>query len=317
MSRTGRPGSSAAPTSARTPTRSAFARTMSSASSWRSTPNRPSRCRRSRQSCWRAMASPLTADRPPGFATSWDRRSGLSRFRRSAAADAAVAAGAAAIDAPGLHEPRPPAHSPETDRVEHANEVGRDAVPGTEVSGTAGSGTEVPDLLAVADLCTRLGRIANAADARPLLEEVARILDATGLVVWMWDEAGGALKPALAYGYSDRVLAQLPAVRRDSDNATAAAFRLARTCAVDGGDRTSGALVVPLLTAAGCSGVLALELQHRGEQAPSRRSSQRCWRNSCREAGGIAEDPTRVHVRLGPEPADPLLAAVGKSPTSR
>jgi hypothetical protein len=129
-----------------------------------------------------------------------------------------------------------------------------------------------PDFLAAAHLCTELGRVENPGEVQPLLREAATVLDAIGLVVWVWDPIAEELMPALAHGYSDRVLAQLPPVRRDTDNATAAAFRSAQTCAIAGNDRASGALVVPLLTPAGCAGVLALELQHGSEQARSVRA---------------------------------------------
>ena len=106
----------------------------------------------------------------------------------------------------------------------------------------------------------------------PHLEEAARILQAVGLIVWVWDPQTTRLKPALAHGYSDKVLAQLPRVERDTDNATAAAFRLAQTCVVNSGDLASGALVVPLMTPTGCVGVLAIELRHRSEQRESVRA---------------------------------------------
>jgi hypothetical protein len=126
-----------------------------------------------------------------------------------------------------------------------------------------------PDLLLIAQLCTDFGRVENTDQVQPLLQEAARILDAIGLIVWVWDPQGEELRAALACGYSDKVLAQLPAVRRDADNATAAAFRSARACAMKGSDHTSGALVVPMLTPAGCAGVLAAELQNGGEQTRS------------------------------------------------
>jgi transcriptional regulator with XRE-family HTH domain len=125
------------------------------------------------------------------------------------------------------------------------------------------------DFLAAAHLCTELGRVETASGIQPLLREAARVLDATGLIVWVWDALAAELRPALAQGYSDKVLAQLPAVGRDADNATAAAFRSARTCTVRGSEHTSGALVVPLLTPAGCAGVLAIELRPGREQARS------------------------------------------------
>jgi transcriptional regulator with XRE-family HTH domain len=123
-----------------------------------------------------------------------------------------------------------------------------------------------PDVTAVARVCTSLGRAANAAEIQPLLPEAATLLDATGLIVWLWDPAAAALKPALVHGYSDQVIAQLPGVTRDADNATAVAFRTAQPCVVDGSEQARGALVVPLLCASGCAGVLAIELQ-RGREA--------------------------------------------------
>ena len=129
-----------------------------------------------------------------------------------------------------------------------------------------------PDLLAAAHLCTELGRVDETYEAAPLLQEAARLLDAVGLIVWVWDPQGMELTPALAHGYSDRVLAQLPRVRRDADNATAAAFRSAQPCVVNGSTLTSGALVVPLMTPTGCGGVLAIELQHGSAQKASVRA---------------------------------------------
>ena len=129
-----------------------------------------------------------------------------------------------------------------------------------------------PDFLAAAHLCTELGRVHKTHEAAPLLEEAVRILDAVGLIVWVWAPQAAQLKPALAHGYSDKVLAQLPKVGRDTDNATAAAFRSAQTCVVNGRDLASGALVVPLMTPEGCVGVLAIELRHRSEQRESVRA---------------------------------------------
>jgi len=129
-----------------------------------------------------------------------------------------------------------------------------------------------PDLSAAAQLCTELGRVDDTREAAPLLEGACRILDAVGLIVWVWDPQSSELRPALAHGYSDKVLAQLPRVRRDMDNATAAAFRSAHTSIVNGSELVSGAVVVPLMTPVGCVGVLAVELQHGGEQRESMRA---------------------------------------------
>jgi hypothetical protein len=117
-----------------------------------------------------------------------------------------------------------------------------------------------PDLLAVARVCSDLGRVADTQELQRLLQEVAGIFEAPGLVVWVWDPAVDGLRPAMVHGYSDRVVAQLPTVSRDADNATAAAFRDGEARATKGTAHASGALVVPLLTFEGCAGVLAIEL---------------------------------------------------------
>jgi transcriptional regulator with XRE-family HTH domain len=129
-----------------------------------------------------------------------------------------------------------------------------------------------PDLVAAAQLCTELSRAENTSEMASLLPEAARILDAIGVIVWVSDAQATELRPALAHGYSDQLLGQLPAVKRDADNATAAAFRSAQMCVVDGSDGASGALAVPLMAPGGCVGVLAIEVQHRSEQIGSVRA---------------------------------------------
>jgi helix-turn-helix protein len=129
-----------------------------------------------------------------------------------------------------------------------------------------------PDLLAAAHLCADLGQLDETHEAAPLLQEAARILDAVGLIVWIWHPQAAELKPVLAQGYSDKVLARLPRVGRETDNATAAAFRSAQTCVVNSRDLVSGAVVAPMMTSVGCVGVLAIELQHGREQKESVRA---------------------------------------------
>lgn len=117
------------------------------------------------------------------------------------------------------------------------------------------------DFEAVARLCTDFGRVQTADELQALLQQAADLLDATGVILWAWHGASSELKPALAHGYSDAVLAQLPAVRPDTNNATASAFRLQQTFILEPGDHTRGAIAVPLLTPAGCAGVFAIELK--------------------------------------------------------
>lgn len=129
-----------------------------------------------------------------------------------------------------------------------------------------------PDLVALAHLCSALARAQTTADVPPLLAELARILDGIGVILWMWDPIATELRPALTHGYSDRVVAQLPRVDRDTNNATAAAFRTGRTCVVKGDDVDNGALAVPLMGPVACVGVLAIELPERREEKESVRA---------------------------------------------
>jgi GAF domain-containing protein len=169
---------------------------------------------------------------------------------------------------------RPIAELPETDSPQP--EPLRADAPAAPMPAEAASSPSVmaaePDLLAVAHLCTALGRVDASTDIAPLLRETTDLLGAVGLIVWIWDARAVELCPVLAHGYSEQVLAQLPRVDRDTNNATAAAFRAAQTCVVNSSGQDSGALVVPLMTSGGCAGVLAIELQHGREESESVRA---------------------------------------------
>lgn len=185
------------------------------------------------------------------------RRGALEVEPQDVPATAASAAVAPAAD------PRPPATAPPAPDPAAQSQDAPTVLPARPAAGEAAPrnvpAAFEPDLLAVAKVCTGFGRVRTTADVQSLLEESSNILEATGLIVWVWDGTAAELRPALVHGYSDKVLAQLPPVRRDADNATAAAFRFAAARVIEGSDHTSGALVIPLLTSAGCAGVLALE----------------------------------------------------------
>jgi hypothetical protein len=106
----------------------------------------------------------------------------------------------------------------------------------------------------------------DARDVAPVLEEAVEILDAVGAILWVWDPRAGALAAVLSHGYTDELIAQLPRVPADTDNAIAAAFRASDARIVQGNEIETGAVVVPLLTPAGCAGVLAIELRQGGER---------------------------------------------------
>jgi hypothetical protein len=117
------------------------------------------------------------------------------------------------------------------------------------------------DLAQTARLCTDLARVIDSSQLPGLLERTAHVLDSAGIIVWVADPLSNSLKAAMAFGYSDQVLARMGNIHRDANNAVAAAFRLGEMRTVDGDATTSGALVMPLLTPDGCIGALSAEMK--------------------------------------------------------
>ena len=163
------------------------------------------------------------------------------------------------------------------------------------------------DLPAIARLCTRFGQASNAHDVQPLLQEVAGILDATGVIVWLWNSSSAVLRPALVHGYSAGVVARLPVVTREDDNPTAASFRSGKIREIASEAGSCGAVVLPLLLRAKCVGVLAIELQPGTRLSESARAvatilaaalTQLVGRSNQAEPRPVAEKPRRA--RLAP-----------------
>ena len=121
---------------------------------------------------------------------------------------------------------------------------------------------------AAADLCTEFGRIHDLAELKTLLGRAARLMDASGLVVWLGSAAGIDLQLVLAYGYSDQVLSLMRPVARSADNAAAAAYRSGALQTVTSRPGSPlGAIVAPLLSADGCIGALTAEVKDGNEKS--------------------------------------------------
>ncbi len=116
------------------------------------------------------------------------------------------------------------------------------------------------DLAEAADVCTALARLQEPRELPALLERAAAVLGAGGIVVWMPDGAHGALRPALAFGYSPLAVTRMGSIPADAENATALAYRAMTTQLVPPEAGGGGAVAAPLVTADGCSGVMAAEL---------------------------------------------------------
>jgi hypothetical protein len=113
----------------------------------------------------------------------------------------------------------------------------------------------------VADLCSSLARVQDTRELPGLLERIAKALDATGVIVWMPDGPQGTLRPVLAHGYASLALSRMGIINPAADNATATAYRTKSLVVVPADVVASGAIVAPLTSSEGCSGVMAVELR--------------------------------------------------------
>ena len=144
----------------------------------------------------------------------------------------------------------------------------RDTVPAAQegVPGlTAGQQVRI-DLAAAADLCRDLSRVAATEALPALLGRAAAILDASGVVLWM--SAGDQLFAVIGHGYQSEALARLGPIAREADNAAATAWRTGRVTIVKTDGTANGAVVAPMFAPDACTGVLAVEVRHGGEQGP-------------------------------------------------
>ena len=120
--------------------------------------------------------------------------------------------------------------------------------------------TVAPDLQTVADLCTDLARLTDTDELPDVLRRAADLLHAAGIIIWIRDESGKALRPAAGQGYSPDALARIGTIRCDGNNATVEAYRTAQLQIVPSSRETLGAIVAPLLSPNGCIGVMSAEV---------------------------------------------------------
>lgn len=126
-----------------------------------------------------------------------------------------------------------------------------------------------PKLLTTAQLCRELSRVADSTHLPGLLERAARVLDASGIIVWVAEPSRQRLVPAIAHGYDERTVIRLGSIHKEANNAVAAAYRTSEVRTVAGDASTNGAVIVPLITADGCAGVLSAEMRSGAEKDES------------------------------------------------
>jgi hypothetical protein len=193
----------------------------------------------------------------------------VPRPRAARAQDARGDTAAPEIDAApagnlSLRPDRDASFGVERERARPAPAVRAPAAPAPPAVASAPPALTV-DLAGTAHLCADMARVLDAADLPRLLERAAALLHASGVIVWVADGAGTALFPAVAHGYPASLLARMPTINRDDDNAAAAAWRMGETRTVPAVGGAPGALVSPIVTSEGCVGVLAAEVQGGAE----------------------------------------------------
>jgi len=113
------------------------------------------------------------------------------------------------------------------------------------------------DLAGIASVCSDLARA---------LERAAKLLQASGIVVWVADPDGRQLIPVVAHGYPPNLIVRLGTIDRDAENVTAAAFRTGVIQTMRSDASSPGAIAAPLLTPAGPVGVMAAEMLNERER---------------------------------------------------
>jgi GAF domain len=126
-----------------------------------------------------------------------------------------------------------------------------------------------PKLLTTAQLCRELSRVGDSAHLPGLLERAARVVDASGIIVWVAEPSRQRLVPALAHGYDDRTMVRMGTIHKDANNAVASAYRTSEVRTVAGDASTNGAVIVPLITSDGCVGVMSAEMRSGTEKDES------------------------------------------------
>ena len=123
----------------------------------------------------------------------------------------------------------------------------------------------IVDLQGVATICGELARLSDTRALPGVLERASQLLDAQGVILWIADPDARELTPILAHGYPQNLVTRLGTILRDADNATAAALRTGLVQTVKRDAVSNGAIAAPLVTAAGCVGVMAAEVRNEGE----------------------------------------------------
>jgi hypothetical protein len=153
-------------------------------------------------------------------------------------------------------------------------------------------------LQAAADVCGALARVQQPLELAGLVERMHGVLDSRGTIVWIYDESGDVLRPGLSAGYPSTAIGRMGTIPLSSDTPVATAFTRAEARSVRGTNDAPGALVVPIVTAGGVSGVVTIELPPGNDRQPATLALTRIF--AAQLAGLLAVNPRPADVG-GPE----------------
>jgi hypothetical protein len=153
-------------------------------------------------------------------------------------------------------------------------------------------------LQAAADVCGALARVQQPLELAGLVERMHGVLDSRGTIVWIYDESGDVLRPGLSAGYPSTAIGRMGTIPLSSDTPVATAFTRGEARSVRGTNDAPGALVVPIVTAGGVSGVVTIELPPGNDRQPATLALTRIF--AAQLAGLLAVNPRPADAG-GPE----------------
>lgn len=115
------------------------------------------------------------------------------------------------------------------------------------------------DLNKIVKVCNGLSRLIDAKALPAILADLANVLSASGVIVWLAD--GNQLHAVSAHGYEPATLKEFSPISHSAKNATATAWQSAKLQTVPGDLLMPGAIVAPIFGAKSCCGVLTIEVQ--------------------------------------------------------
>jgi len=149
-------------------------------------------------------------------------------------------------------------------------------------------------LQAAADVCGALARVQQPIELAGLVERMHGVLDSRGTIVWIFDDGHDVLRPGLSAGYPSTAIGRMGTIPLSSDTPVATAFTRGEARSVRGTAESPGALVVPIVTAAGVAGVVTIELPPGNDRQPATLALTRIF--AAQLAGLLAVNPRPADV---------------------